>query len=98
MKYFQRISIEDFVKAIVMEDRETTKITDSWNMERDEVIGVIVGHFKELGIFFVDPMGHAKLIYDNIHFQLRHSPELIARLNRINEEIERAKARHSRHS
>lgn len=98
MKYFQRVSIEDFVRAIVMDDRETTKITDSWNMERDEVISVLVGHFQELGIFFVDPMGHAALIYDNIHLQLRHSPELIARLNRINEEIERAKARHSRHS
>lgn len=81
-----------------MDDRETTKITDSWNMEREEVISVVVSHFRELGIFFVDPMGHAKLVYDNIHFQLKHSPELRARLNRINEEIERAKARHSRHN
>ena len=98
MKYFQRVSIDEFIKQIVTEDRETTKITDSWNIEREEVVSIIIAHFKELGIFYVDPMKHAKIIYKNIHFQLKNSPDLMARIKKINEEIERAKARHSRHT
>ena len=87
MKYFQRVSFEEFVHLIVTEDRETTKITDSWNIERDEVVSIPINHFRELGIFFVEPMRHADIIYKNIHFQLKHSPDLIARIKKINEEI-----------
>ena len=96
MKYFQRMSIEQFIKIIVTEDKEVAKITDSWNIERDEVISIIINHFKELGIFFVEPMGHAELIYENIVFQLKQSPVLIERRQKVNKEIERAKAKHAR--
>lgn len=98
MKYFQRISVEHFVRLIVEDDRETSRIVESWNMEKEEIVSFIVNQLKEIGIFHVEPMGHAQIIYNNIHFQLRNSPEIKAGLRKIQEEIEKNKAKHSRHS
>lgn len=89
--------IDQFVNQIVQDDRETNKLIDSWNMEKEEIIQIIVEHFREFGIFMVSPMEHANIVYKNILFQLSYSPRLRARLNKIQADIERAKAKHTRH-
>ncbi|MFK7827976.1 MAG: hypothetical protein AB8G05_27755 [Oligoflexales bacterium] len=96
MKFFQRMAIDRFVNAIINEDRDILKISEGWNIEREEVIGIVVDHFNELGIYLVDPMEHAQTIYDNIVFQLKYSPVLRSRIQQVNRDIDRAKARHNR--
>lgn len=96
MKYFQKVSIEQFVTLIITEDRETGKIIDNWNIERDEIIKSIVSHYHNLGIFMVEPLDYAKTIYRDIQFQVNHNPDLRDKLLTIKEEILKQKAKHSR--
>lgn len=92
------MSIESFVQLIVTDDRETTRLIDSWGIEKEELVRIVVQHFRELGIFHVYPLDHAQLIYQNIQYQLLNSPELKLRLAKIKEEAERLKARHTKNA
>lgn len=98
MKYFLPVTIEYYVKQIISDDKEASRIMESWSIEKDEVVDIIVEQFKKLGIFKVHALKHSQLIYKNIIFQLNYCPQLIERLNKIREEIARAKARSSRRS
>jgi len=91
------MSVDQFITQIIQDDRDISKIIDTWNMEKEEITQIVIEHFKEFGIFMVAPMEHAQLIYDQIHFQLHHSPKLRARLSKIQSDIEKAKAKHTRH-
>ena len=66
-------------------------------MENDEIISLIVEHFREYGVFMVHPVEHARVIYRHIHQQIAHSPKLWARRKKIQADIDRAKAKHARH-
>lgn len=97
MKFFQKMSIDQFVRQIIQDDRETNRMIESWNMEKDEIIQLVTEHFREYGIFMVSPMSHARLIYKHIQQHLIYSPKIRSRLNKIEAEIAKAKARHTRH-
>jgi len=96
MKIKYKMPIELYVKAVITDDREVSKITESWNIEKDDIISVLADHFEALGIYQVLPMAHENLIYQNIVFQLQNSPVLRAKIEKINESIRRMKERHSR--
>ncbi len=67
-------------------------------MERDEVISVVIAHFRGMGIYQVKPLAHAKLVRANIIYQLRYNPQIKQRLIQIAKEIEKLKTKHSRHN
>ena len=90
------MSIELYIKAVINEDRDASKITETWNLEKDEIMSVLVDHFQSLGIFSVLPMRHAEKIYENVIFQLHNSPILIDKNEKVNESIRKLKERHSR--
>lgn len=96
LKFFQRMSIEQFVGAVVNDDRETNKLMDNWNIEKDEVAKYIINHFRSLGIFYVDPLDYALLIYKHIHLTIMYLPELHEKRQKVAEEIEQQKRKHSR--
>ena len=98
MKYFQPVPIETFVTAIVSDDREIMRITDGWSIEREEVVQILVSHFRSIGIYKVKPMEFADVIRKNIAFQLRYNPTLKARLAQIARDIEKVKTKHTRHA
>ena len=96
MKIKYSMPIELYIKAVINEDRDASKITETWNLEKDEIMEVLVDHFQSLGIFKVLPMQHAKIIYENVIFQLHNSPILLDKIEKVNESIRKLKERHSR--
>lgn len=96
MKIKHKMSIDLFVKGVIEFDKDASKITESWNLEKDDIISVLVEHFEFLGIYEVLPMEHAELIYDNVLFQLKNSPVLGEKIEKVNEAIRRHKEKHSR--
>jgi ABC-type phosphate transport system ATPase subunit len=96
MRYFQKISIEQFITSLMNEDKDTLRIMDSWNIERAEVINMLISYYRRVGVLYVLPMEFAKLIYEDIHYQLRYSPEIRGYVREIEEKIARAKAKSGR--
>jgi hypothetical protein len=98
MKFFQPLPIEQFVTTIMTEEREVFRITENWNIEKEEVIQILVAHFRSLGIYVVKPLSFADIIKQNMVFQLKFNPQLRNRLVQIAREIERMKTKHTRHN
>lgn len=98
MKYFQPVPIEIFVTNVISDDREVAHATENWNIEREEIIQIMVAHFKSLGIYVVKPLEYATVIRKNIMFQLRYNPNLKLRILQIAREIEKVKIKHTRHA
>ncbi|MDD9951158.1 MAG: hypothetical protein OXT67_06285 [Zetaproteobacteria bacterium] len=95
-RYFQKTSVEEYIKALINDDREVMRIIDSWNIEREEIAAILVSHYKKIGILYIEPLTFAKVVYGDIIHQLKHSPEIRARLAKVQEEIARQKSKHSR--
>lgn len=98
MKYFQPVPIEQFVTAVMNEEREISRITENWNIEKEEVTAILVAHFRSLGIYMVKPLSYAELIKENMMIQLKYNPTLRQRLIQVAREIERLKTKHTRHN
>lgn len=96
MKIKATMPIELYLKYVINDHREVSKITESWNLEKDDIISVLIEHFQNLGIYKVFPMEHSTLIYENIIFQLHNSPLLKKKIERVNESIRRMKEKNSR--
>ena len=96
VRFFQKTSIDEFITSIVNEDRDVIRIIDSWNIEREEIGGILTAHYKKIGVLYVEPLEHSKVIYADIHHQLKFSPEIRLRLQKMQEEIARQKSKHSR--
>jgi hypothetical protein len=98
MKYFQPLSIDLFVGNLITEDREINRMIENWNIEKEEIIQILIQHFKSLGIYMVKPLEFSVLIRKNIVFQLKFNPTLKLRIFQIEEEIEKVKTKHTRHA
>lgn len=98
MKYFQPVPIELYVSTIVTDDREIARLTENWNMEREEMIQLLVKYFRSIGLFKVKPLEYAEIVHRNILFQLRYNPVIKSRLQQIAREIEKVKTKHTRHN
>lgn len=96
MRLKYRMSIELFVKKVISEDKTALKITETWNLDKEDIISVLVEHFQILGIYQVIPMAHEDLIYENILFQLENSPVLYEKREKVREAIRRLKEKSSR--
>ena len=96
MRYFQKMSIEEFIRKMIIEDAPTTKIADAWNIDHVEAIQILSDYFKELGIFYVKPMENFKIVYKHLHLQMLHSHKLHERIRKTQESIAHSKAKNNR--
>ena len=68
------LPIEIFV-ATRFSDKAITNVTENWRVEAEHLQKVIVGYFKEMGIFSVPPLMEAEL-KSSLIFWLQNSPEI----------------------
>ncbi len=93
MRFSQPLTIEYFIFLLVQEDRDVSKMIESWNIERVEIEDILVRHYREMGLFEVLPLEHAVIIKRDLMLQLQINPELNTKKAKVQQEIERLKAR-----
>ncbi len=93
MRFSQPLPIEYFVWILIQEDRDIAKMIESWNLERNEIEELLVKHYRDMGIFEVLPLEHALILKRDLMTQLQINPDLNAKKARVQQEIERLKAR-----
>ncbi len=91
MKYFQPLPIEVFINDICQQDRDISKILESWNVELEEVTKAMSSYYTDLGIYMVEPLAHADLIRGDLFRQLRDNKLLKQKLHAVHEESIRLK-------
>lgn len=76
MAYDPNIPIENYV-MMALTERSFQCITDSWPVKLETIHQVVVKHFHDLGVFYVQPYDHAEIIKDQIVQILKNSPILV---------------------
>lgn len=87
-------TIEDFVLRRLSNPR-VIAVVENWRVEPEIVSSVLINHFREIGIYFVE-RGHEEMMMKNIIHHLKHSPELIKEVRKAqDDEIAKKRTRHS---
>ena len=70
------LPLETFV-AIVLEERATGYIINSWPIKLEILHALVCKHFQDLGIYKVSPFQQADIIRSDIRFFLQNSPQIV---------------------
>lgn len=87
-------TIEDFV-ARKLTARPVQKHIEGWRVEPEKIFHILVRHFREMGIFSVDPLQEPLMQKNMIHY-LKHSPDIMVEVDRARQE--EALKKRSRHA
>lgn len=96
MRYFAPIPIDSYITKLITEDRLINELVETWNIEREEIIRMMITHYKDLGYFVARPLSHEVILRKDLLYQLRHNKALVARMRAIQRQIESVKSRHAR--
>ena len=78
-----------------MQSGQVLELINGWRIESEELHRIVVNNFRDMGIHFVHPL-QVKQMSSEVLFHLAHSPEIVARNKRA--EQEEAQKRRSRHA
>jgi hypothetical protein len=93
MEIFRPVYIEGYVKSLILSDREISKICSGWELEREEIINILIAYFSEMGLYTVQPLEHSAIVRKEVVKQLAENKELKRRRQAISQEIEKARER-----
>ena len=70
----ERILIDLFIDQCLANPRAAS-ITENWRVEPKIIRKILIGHFREMGIFFVEA-SHAQVVTKSVLLQLKNSAEI----------------------
>jgi len=87
-------TIEDFV-ARKLSARPVQQLIETWRVEPEKIFQILVRHFREMGIFTVDPIQEPLMLKNVVH-HLKNSPDIMVEVDRAKQE--EALKKRSRHA
>ena len=87
-------TIEEFI-AQKLGSRTVQQLIENWRIEPEKVFHILVRHFRDMGIFAVEPTQDPMMTKNLIH-HLKHSPEIMVEIDRAQaEELRKKRSRHA---
>ena len=96
MRFFPQKEIDFYMRHLIYDDREIASLMDQWNVEKEDVASILAGFFKSIGVFTVYSHNFERVIYNQVKFQLKHSPVMKAKIKIVEREIAKVRARQRR--
>ena len=92
--YLEPVPIEIFIND-KFRSRIVQKLIESWNIEPDKIVDVLVRHFRDMGILSVSFVND-RVIFDSMVFHLKTSPDIRSLVTKMRrEEQMRRRSRHA---
>ena len=96
MRIYQPIPIERLLIHLIQNDRDITKLHAQFEIEKDEIIEIMIQHFHELGIFIVHPGSYWEVIKKHLEDALLYSPELNEKREQVRKRIKKVREKSRR--
>lgn len=96
LRLFQAIQIERLITYLINGDKDVLEVCSGMEVEKEDLVEIMIEHFRGLGIFIVKPQKHAEIVKKHLLDALVHSPVIRQRRLAIQQQIEKSRAKSRR--